>query len=194
MRETGDPTRPRASRVGEPIKAPPKTRREELLEARTRIQRQIEILQTPAGGPSYRNAPPDVSAEIAQVARTTRWHQSRIGTERLTRKPKVCGKFAEHGGPWADEVFPARLGSVVAQTGANHFTLLSVIVAFTLFGIMIGLNASVAHVIEFARRDRALASFLLSIPDRRLRVRRFLSFSAEIMVGATGIEPGTPPV
>jgi hypothetical protein len=45
------------------------TRMDELVEARQRLQRQIEILECPAGGPSYRNAPPDTDAEIKELKR-----------------------------------------------------------------------------------------------------------------------------
>ena len=52
--------------------------------------------------------------------------------------------------------FPLIWAAIWRRPARTIFTLLSVIVAFTLFGVMIGLNASVAHVIEFARRDRVL--------------------------------------
>jgi len=44
-------------------------RMEELAEARQRLERQIEILECPAGGPSFRNAPPDTEAEIKELKR-----------------------------------------------------------------------------------------------------------------------------
>jgi hypothetical protein len=45
------------------------TRMDELAEARQRLERQIEILESPAGGPSYRNAPPNTDAEIKELKR-----------------------------------------------------------------------------------------------------------------------------
>jgi len=66
IRNSGDPNKPKRG-WGEVVKPPAKTRHGVLMEARARIERQIEILQVPAGGPSYRNAPPDVSAEIAEL-------------------------------------------------------------------------------------------------------------------------------
>lgn len=66
IRETGDPTKPVDSIFGEAIKPPPKTRRQELIEARDAVTRQIEILRSPVGG-GLRTAPPNVSAEIAEL-------------------------------------------------------------------------------------------------------------------------------
>lgn len=66
LRETGDPTRPVDSITGEPLDPPPKSRRQELFAAREKIQRQIEILQSPVGN-SGRNAPPYVEYELAEL-------------------------------------------------------------------------------------------------------------------------------
>jgi len=48
--------------------------RQQLLEAQKRLERQIEILQCPAGGPDWNNRPPDnrqiiaeLEAELAEV-------------------------------------------------------------------------------------------------------------------------------
>jgi len=65
LRETEDPTLPRDS-FGEPIKPPPKTRHQELVEARDKVLRQMEILQSPMGSGS-RNAPPNVEYEMAEL-------------------------------------------------------------------------------------------------------------------------------
>jgi hypothetical protein len=45
------------------------TRMDDLVEARQRLERQIEILECPAGGPSFRNAPPDTAAEVKELKR-----------------------------------------------------------------------------------------------------------------------------
>jgi hypothetical protein len=66
LRETGDPARPIDSITGEPLKPPAKTRAQELTEARGKILRQIEILQSPVGS-SPRNAPPYVEYELAEL-------------------------------------------------------------------------------------------------------------------------------
>ena len=70
LRETDDPTRPIDSITGQPLAAPkprPPSRREELIAAREKIERQIEILQSPVGGGSLRNAPPNVEYEVAEL-------------------------------------------------------------------------------------------------------------------------------
>ena len=67
IRETGDPAGSKERGHARTIKPVRQSRRDELLEGRAKIQRQIEVLQSPAGGPSYQNAPPDVSAEIAEL-------------------------------------------------------------------------------------------------------------------------------
>jgi hypothetical protein len=45
------------------------SRIDELVQARQRLERQIEILECPAGGPSFRNAPPNTEAEIKELKR-----------------------------------------------------------------------------------------------------------------------------
>ena len=65
LRESGDPGRPVDS-FGVPIEPPGKTRRQELLEARTKIQRQLEILQSPVGRQRV-NMAPYVEYEMAEL-------------------------------------------------------------------------------------------------------------------------------
>ncbi len=52
--------------------------------------------------------------------------------------------------------FPLIWAALWRSPARTIFTFLSVVVAFTLFGTMIGLKASVGHLIEAARRDRVL--------------------------------------
>ena len=66
LRETGDPARPIDSITGEPLDPPPKTRRQELIEARAKIERQIEILQSPVGRQRV-NASPYIEYELAEL-------------------------------------------------------------------------------------------------------------------------------
>jgi hypothetical protein len=66
LRETEDPARPVDSITGEPLKPPPKTRHQELTEARANVQRQIEILQSPVGRQRV-NASPYVEYELAEL-------------------------------------------------------------------------------------------------------------------------------
>jgi hypothetical protein len=65
LRETDDPTLPVDS-FGKVIKPPPKTRHQELVEARDKVLRQIEVLRSPAGS-GLRNAPPNVEYEMAEL-------------------------------------------------------------------------------------------------------------------------------
>jgi len=65
LRESGDPARPVDSITGEYLDPPPKTRRQELTEARAKIQRQIEILHSPVRG--GRNYEQYVEYELAEL-------------------------------------------------------------------------------------------------------------------------------
>ena len=67
FRETGDPSKPSADSIRIHVKPRTNPRHDELVEARARIERQLEILSAPAGGPSYQNAPPDLRAEIEEL-------------------------------------------------------------------------------------------------------------------------------
>ena len=67
IRFSGDPTKSKRGSFEKVAKPPTRTRRDELREARARIERQMEILRTPVGGPSYQNAPPSMSAELAEL-------------------------------------------------------------------------------------------------------------------------------
>jgi hypothetical protein len=62
LTKTGDPHPPPTDGFGKPIPPPPKTRRDELLEARARIQSQLAFLKSPQRGPDYTR----FSAEAAQ--------------------------------------------------------------------------------------------------------------------------------
>ncbi|HEY2009693.1 MAG TPA: hypothetical protein VGH23_11930 [Rhizomicrobium sp.] len=59
---TGDPRLPTTDGFGKPIAPPPKTRRDELLEARAQVRHQLEILKSPQRGSDYTS----FSAEAAQ--------------------------------------------------------------------------------------------------------------------------------